>query len=145
MDEQGALAAIRAIHEVFMLTEAGITGPLAELGLTPATAQALWALEPDEEPPSMKTVAGRLHCNAPNLSFVADQLATRGLVQRVPDPRDRRSRALVLTEKGLQVRAEVMRVAVASSPLSALDADDMATLLSVLHKIVPASSPAQDS
>jgi DNA-binding MarR family transcriptional regulator len=145
MDEQAAVAAIRAIHEVFMLTEAGATGPLAELGLTPATAQALWALEPDEEPPSMKTVASRLHCNAPNLSFVADQLATRGLVQRVPDPRDRRSRALVLTEKGRQVRAEVMRTTVESSPLSSLDSDDVAILLSVLDKIVPVSGGERDS
>src|SRR5688572_30483189 len=105
MDEQGAVAAIRAIHEVFMLTEAGATGPLAELGLTPATA----------------------------------------LVQRVPDPQDRRSRALVLTEKGRQVRAQVMRTTVQSSPLSALDPDDVTTLLSILDKIAPASERVRDS
>lgn len=134
MSEEGPVAAIRAIHEVFMRTEAAITAPLAELGLTTATAQALWALDPDEEPPSMKTVAARLHCNAPNLSFVADQLATRELVERVPDPRDRRSRALVLTAKGARVRSQVMSIVVEHSPLSALEPDDITTLLSILDK-----------
>ncbi|MDX8147378.1 MarR family transcriptional regulator [Lentzea sp. BCCO 10_0061] len=135
MSEEGPVAAIRAIHEVFMRTEAAITGPLAELGLTTATAQALWALDPDEEPPSMKTVAARLHCNAPNLSFVADQLTARGLVERVPDPRDRRSRALVLTTEGVQVRSRVMSIVIEHSPLSALKPDDMTTLLSILDKL----------
>ncbi|MET9227874.1 MarR family winged helix-turn-helix transcriptional regulator [Lentzea sp. NPDC003310] len=134
MTEDGQVAAIRAVHEVFMRTEAAITGPLAELGLTTATAQALWALDPGEEPPSMKAVAARLHCNAPNLSFVADQLSTRGLVERVPDPRDKRSRALVLTAQGEQVRAEVLRIVTERSPLSALTPDELTTLLSILDK-----------
>jgi DNA-binding MarR family transcriptional regulator len=136
MGERDQAAAVEAVHEVVMRTEAAITAPLAELGLTTATAQALWALDPDEEPPSMKVVAGRLHCNAPNLSFVADQLAARGLVERVPDPHDRRSRALVLTGKGRQVRAEVLRIVVECSPLSALEPDDLTTLLSILDKVV---------
>ncbi|MGI5500721.1 MarR family winged helix-turn-helix transcriptional regulator [Lentzea sp. CA-135723] len=134
MDEQPPVAAIEAIHEVFLRTEAAITGPLAELGLTPATAQALWALSPDEEPPSMKAVAARLHCNAPNLSFVAGQLASRGLVERVPDPRDGRSRALVLTEAGEQVRAQVMRITVDHSPLSGLTPQDVTTLLAIVRR-----------
>ena len=140
MGERDQAAAVRAVHEVFMRTEAAITAPLARLGLTTATAQALWALDPDEEPPSMKTVAARLHCNAPNLSFVSDQLAARGLIERVPDPRDRRSRALVLTAKGRQVRSEVVRTALECSPLSALDPTDVATLLSILDKIVPTAA-----
>lgn len=144
MNEDGPVAAIRAVHEVFMRTDAAITGPLAELGLTTATAQALWALDPDEEPPSMKTVAARLHCNAPNLSFVADQLAARGLVERVPDPRDRRSRALVLTAKGEQVRSQVMRTVVERSPLSTLEPDDLAALLSILDKVVAVPGRVSD-
>ncbi|GLY54481.1 MarR family transcriptional regulator [Lentzea sp. NBRC 102530] len=139
MDER--VAAIEAVHEVFMRTEAAITGPLAELGLTTATAQALWALSPDEEPPSMKTVAARLHCNAPNLSFVAGQLAARGLVDRVPDPRDGRSRALVLTEQGKQVRSQVLRITADSSPLAGLAPDDVTTLLSILERALSAGSP----
>ncbi|MFD4669560.1 MarR family winged helix-turn-helix transcriptional regulator [Lentzea sp. NPDC058450] len=136
MDER--VAAIEAIHEVFMRTEAAITGPLAELGLTTATAQALWALSPGEAPPSMKTVAARLHCNAPNLSFVAGQLASRGLVERVPDPSDGRSRALVLTEQGEQVREQVMRITVGNSPLSGLTPEDVATLLSIVNRALTA-------
>lgn len=135
MGEHDQAAAVQAVHEVAMRTEAAITAPLAQLGLTPATAQALWALDPDEEPPSMKTVATRLYCNAPNLSFVAGQLAARGLVERVPDPHDRRSRALVLTAKGRQVRSEVLRIVMECSPLAGLEQDDLATLLSILDKV----------
>jgi DNA-binding MarR family transcriptional regulator len=134
MGERDQAAAVEAVHEVVMRTEAAISAPLAQLGLTMATAQALWALNPDEEPPSMKTVATRLYCNAPNLSFVADQLAARGLVERVPDPHDRRSRALILTAKGRQVRSEVVRIVMEGSPLSALGPDDLAILLSILDK-----------
>jgi DNA-binding MarR family transcriptional regulator len=135
MSEQDQAAAVEAVRDVVMRTEAAISAPLAELGLTTATAQALWVLDPGEEPPSMKIMAGRLYCNAPNLSFVADQLAARGLVERVPDPHDRRSRALVLTGKGRQVRSEVLRIVVEHSPLSALGPDDLAALLSILGKV----------
>jgi hypothetical protein len=42
----------------------------------------------------------------------------------------------VLTGKGRQVRAEVLRIVVECSPLSALEPDDLTTLLSILDKVV---------
>jgi DNA-binding MarR family transcriptional regulator len=132
MDGSSLERAVRANHEIFMLTSDRIVDMLADRGLTHATAQALWVIDPREPPPSMKATAERLFCNAPNLSFVADQLVARGLVERTVDPDDRRSRALVLTEHGIRVRAEVMQATLDQSPLAHLDQNQLADLLDLL-------------
>ncbi|MGM1060398.1 MarR family winged helix-turn-helix transcriptional regulator [Saccharothrix sp. Mg75] len=134
MREDELEAVVRANQEVFMLTGDRIADVLAEHGLTHATAQALWAIDPDEDPPPMKAMAERLHCNAPNLSFVTNQLADRGLVERVADPRDRRSRVLVLTDEGRRVRAEVVRAALRHTPLAGLDDADLKALAAILDR-----------
>jgi DNA-binding MarR family transcriptional regulator len=129
MDGSDLERAVRVSHEIFLLTNDRIADVLARHKLTHATAQALWAINPAEPPPSMKVMAERLFCNAPNLTFVADQLVARGLVERAVDPADRRSRVLVLTEDGMAVRAEVMRVTLEQSPFGKLDAEELATLV----------------
>ncbi|GEM_PF-1330292 len=107
---------------------------LAEHGLTHATAQALWAIDPDGEPPSMKTMAQRLFCNSPNLTFVVGQLTERGLVVREVDPADRRSRRVTLTEEGLRVRSAITDAALETSPLRGLTATEQRQLVKLLRK-----------
>ena len=131
-DEELDLA-VRLNHEIFMLTSDRITDVLAEHGLTHATAQVLWALDPRQPPPSMKALAEQLFCNASNLTFMAGQLTDRGLVERVVDPVDRRSRALVLTEDGVRVRTAVMRATLDRSPFAALDREQLRTVLTLLE------------
>ncbi|GAA2502813.1 MarR family winged helix-turn-helix transcriptional regulator [Winogradskya humida] len=126
--------AVRANHELFMRTSDRIAAPLAAHGLTHATAQALWAIDPDEKPPSMKVMAERLFCNAPNLTFVAGQLADQGLVERAVDPADRRSRVLMLTERGKRVRAEVIRVTFEQTPFAWLNPEELAAVADLLRK-----------
>ncbi len=111
-----------------MLTNERIRDLLAAHDLTEATAQALWSIDPVEAPPSMKVMAQRLFCNAPNLTFVADQLIKRGLALRSVDPEDRRSRVLSLTEEGVRVRSEVIRETLRLSPFASLDAEQLAAL-----------------
>ncbi|UCM90429.1 MarR family winged helix-turn-helix transcriptional regulator [Streptomyces marincola] len=136
-------AAVVMSHELFMRTSDRVESVLAEHGLTHATAQALWAIDPAEAPPSMKELAGRLHCNAPNLSFVMNQLGGRGLVERSADPADRRSRVVTLTADGRRVRSAVIEATLALSPLARLDADDLLTLVGLLGKVLePAPRPA---
>ncbi|ANZ41550.1 DNA-binding protein [Lentzea guizhouensis] len=125
--------AVRLNHEIFMLTSDRITDVLAEHGLTHATAQVLWALDPRQPPPSMKALAEQLFCNASNLTFMAGQLTDRGLVERVVDPVDRRSRALVLTEDGVRVRSAVMRATLDRSPFAGLDREQLRTVLTLLE------------
>ncbi|SDF83228.1 DNA-binding transcriptional regulator, MarR family [Lentzea fradiae] len=127
-------AAITAVYDTWMRTVDLIGPVLAEHRLTTATFQALWAVDPDEAPPSMKTLAERLHCNAPNLSFMTNQLADRGLVERVVDPSDRRSRVVVLTAKGRQVRQEVLASVLARTPLGTLNDDELQQLTALLNR-----------
>ncbi|WNV86250.1 MarR family transcriptional regulator [Umezawaea sp. Da 62-37] len=132
MDGSDIERAVRLNHEVFLRTGDRILDLLATHGLTHATAHALWAIDPDEPPPSMKVMAERLFCNAPNLTFVAGQLIAKGLAERAVDPSDRRSRVLVLTEEGTRVRTEVMRVTLERTPFANLDHGQIATLIHLL-------------
>ncbi|MFB7496418.1 MarR family winged helix-turn-helix transcriptional regulator [Streptomyces sp. NPDC056161] len=128
------LAAVTATYEIWMRTVDLLEPALTRHGLTPATFQALWVIDPDEAPPSMKVVAERLHCNAPNLTFMTNQLIDRGLVERATDPADRRSRVMVLTAKGRQVRAEVIQAALEGSPLAVLTDGELRHLMTLLNR-----------
>jgi DNA-binding MarR family transcriptional regulator len=127
---------VRASHEVFMLTSARIATALEELRLTHATAQALWAIDPREPAPSMRVLAGRLFCNAPNLSFVVNQLADRGYVERAVDPGDRRSRVVVLTEQGQRIRERVIDVTLAETPFADCELEDLSRLAEIFQRIL---------
>lgn len=133
-ERTGLLEAVAAIHDIWTRTNDLIGPALAERRLTPATFQALWAIDPDEPPPSMKTMAERLHCNAPNLTFITNQLIERDLVERAVDPADRRSRVLVLTEAGRSARAELVGAVLEKTPLAALDADGLRRLVALLNR-----------
>ncbi|KAB1141760.1 winged helix DNA-binding protein [Streptomyces luteolifulvus] len=143
MTESILEAAVVANHELFLRTNDRLTATLAEQGLTQATAHALWVIDPAEAPPTMKELADRLHCNAPNLSFVMNQLTSRGLVERSADPADRRSRLVALTDDGRRVRSVVIEAALALSPFARLDTDDLLHLVSLLGKALElAAAPA---
>ncbi|MFE2434669.1 MarR family winged helix-turn-helix transcriptional regulator [Streptomyces sp. NPDC059409] len=138
-------AVVAANHELFMRTGDRIEAVLAEHGLTPATAQALWAIDPDQAPPSMKTLAGRLYCNAPNLSFVMNQLTDRGLVERNADPADRRSRVVALTDDGRRVREAVIEATLALTPFARLGDEELRKLVDLLGKALASEEEkAQD-
>ncbi|MGW4012006.1 MarR family winged helix-turn-helix transcriptional regulator [Streptomyces sp. NPDC004763] len=138
-------AVVAANHELFMRTGDRIEAVLAGHGLTPATAQALWAIYPDQAPPSMKTLAGRLYCNAPNLSFVMNQLTDRGLVERTADPADRRSRVVALTDDGRRVREAVIEATLALTPFARLGNEELRKLVDLLGKALASEEEkAQD-
>ncbi|MGW6795243.1 MarR family winged helix-turn-helix transcriptional regulator [Streptomyces chartreusis] len=131
--------AVVANQSLVMQASDRLNGALSEHRLTGATAQALWAIDPDETPPSMKTMAERLFCNAPNLSFVTTQLAERGLVERTVDPADRRSRLINLTPEGIRVRAAIIDAALATSPLAQLNHNELTQLVELLGRALAAS------
>lgn len=128
-------AVVAATHDIWIRTNDLIGEALAEHGLTPATFQALWVIDPEEPPPSMKVMAERLYCNAPNLTFITNQLVGRGLTERAVDPDDRRSRVLVLTPKGREVRDELVRVALEKTPLAALSSSELRQLMALLGRV----------
>jgi DNA-binding MarR family transcriptional regulator len=59
-----------------------------------------------ECPPTQGALATRLVIDRSVLTYLLDDLEGAGLVQRVPDPKDRRARRIVATEKGRAVLAE---------------------------------------
>ncbi|GAB7045783.1 MarR family winged helix-turn-helix transcriptional regulator [Catenuloplanes indicus] len=130
------LAVVAAAFEIEMRTTERLTVFLAEHRLTPATAHALWVIDPDEPPPSMKVMTDRLHCNAPNLTFLANQLIDRGLVTRDTDPVDRRSRVLMLTARGREVRDGLIRTTLAITPYAVLNSDEIAQLKGLLSRVM---------
>lgn len=133
-------AVVAAIHLIWMRTNHLLSEALAEHGLTTATFQALWALDPDAPPPSMKVMAERIYCNAPNLSFITNQLVARGFVQRSVDPADRRSRVVLLTDEGRRVREDLVRAATERTPLGLLSGEDLRQLLTLLDRALPTQS-----
>jgi DNA-binding MarR family transcriptional regulator len=126
--------AVVAVDSVVMQANNRLEAALSEHGLTRTTAQALWAIDPDGAPPSMKTIAQRLFCNAPNLTFVMNQLTDKGLVVRAVDPVDRRSRVVELTRQGRRVRSAIIEAALAANPLANLDEADTRELVRLLSK-----------
>ena len=70
-----------------------------EFSLTGPQVWALWELG-EYGPLSLKDLAARMHLESSTVVGVVDRLALKDLVQRCPDPRDRRRISLVPTEKG---------------------------------------------
>lgn len=105
----------------------------AEFGLTPAEGKVLLALEADE-PVSMRAVARKLGFDPSNLTGVADKLEDRALVTRRPDSADRRVKAVVTTEHGLEVREQLaQRLRSGTGPLGALTNDQLLELRALLQ------------
>lgn len=75
----------------------------AEFGLTVSQAKVLMAIEP-EEAVAMGMLAAQLDYDASNLTGLVDRLEARGVLERRPDPDDRRVRNLVITEKGRRLQ-----------------------------------------
>lgn len=100
--------------------------------LTPPQARALMELE---QPTPMGSLAERLHCDASNITGIADRLEARGLVSRQPDPADRRVKALALTPRGRRARAELERTVRSSPVMAGLDPAERGTLRELLAKV----------
>ncbi len=82
---------------------------LRPFGLTNGQFSLLMSLN-RPEPPPMGPVATLLAMDRTTLTAALKPLERRGLVQVSPDPSDRRSRILILTEVGRQVLADALPV-----------------------------------
>ncbi len=71
------------------------------------TAPQLSLLRLLDEPVSMRAFAEELSCDPSNVTGLVDRVERLGLVDRVPDPDDRRVRMLTLTAQGRRLRDRV--------------------------------------
>src|SRR5438132_14009568 len=94
------------LQVAFERVQAHFASAVAELDLAPMQARALHEL--DVEPPiSMRELAERLRSDPSNVTGLIDRLEARGLVERRPDPTDRRIKGLALTSAGATMRARL--------------------------------------
>jgi DNA-binding MarR family transcriptional regulator len=103
--------------------------------LTPQQVELLRVLD---EPMSMRAYADDLACDPSNVTGLVDRAELLGLVERVPDPLDRRVRMLNLTAKGRTIRSRVNND-LASELANALGvtASDIGQILHILGSMTP--------
>jgi DNA-binding MarR family transcriptional regulator len=87
-------------------------------------------------PMSMRELADALGIDPPNATVVVDDLESLGLVRRRPHPTDRRAKLVEATRKGKEMARRAEAILAAPPPaLSALAADDLATLRRILEDV----------
>jgi DNA-binding MarR family transcriptional regulator len=117
-------------------TNAAVDQTLADLDLTHALANALWRLTPGAVRLSMKDLALNLRCDPSTVTFLADRLEEKGLVERRIDPLNRRVKTLELTSKGRAVRLSLIEAMTSGSPAARLSLPEQTQLLGLLAKAV---------
>ncbi|MEL5991552.1 MarR family winged helix-turn-helix transcriptional regulator [Microbacterium phosphatis] len=109
---------------------------LAEHGLRVRSYTVL-ALAVSEERLSQRDIAEYLRLDPSQVVALVDDLQTRGLVTREPDPNDRRAKAVIATPAGrrLHTQAEAAVNAAERDLLSVLAADEQAVLRDLLLRL----------
>jgi DNA-binding MarR family transcriptional regulator len=124
----------------FELVSAHFAAAVAELDLAPSQARALHELDL-ERPISMRELAERLKSDPSNVTGLIDRLETRGLVERRPDPADRRIKGLALTSAGARLRERLFaRLYSAPPSVAALSERDQRVLRDVLQRVISKSA-----
>ena len=93
------------------------------------------------EPRPMSRLAVVLHCEPSNITGLVDRLERRGLVERRPDPQDRRVKLIAPTDAGRELSAEVWAdLNFAAAPLEGLEHGERLVLRDLLRKMIPADA-----
>jgi len=127
----------RQLMEVSAMTSMRVAGLLDRLGLTPALATALWAIDPDQPAIPMSQLAQVLGCDRSNVTLISEKLESEGLAERRPHLTDRRARVLVLTTVGCALRHRLTTEVAASTGLDRLTALQRRQLTTILAKLRP--------
>lgn len=134
-DAASAWRAMRVL--VFELNDrrADIT---AALGLSFMRIKALRHLS--RAPMSLRELAATLLIDAPYTTVIVDDLEQRGLVERRPDPDDRRRKSVAVTAAGRRIARTAQRMLdEPPKALERLSADDLATLDRIMQTVLAAS------
>src|SRR5260370_40975536 len=103
----------------------------------------LKALRRVDEGVTMEDLGQLLHCDRSVVTMIADSLEERGLARREPHAADRRIKNLVLTARGLEVKAALEQEAHGMMPWSrVLDRGQREQVLEILCKMRKAMAQA---
>lgn len=106
-----------------------------QLGLSPKQLILLWRLPPGTTE-SMRAMGDKLSCDASFMTGMVDRLEVDGLIERRPDPDDRRVTLIALTGKGAEVRERAVAAIQEPPPeFEALDGRELAQLAALLGKL----------
>ena len=140
-EDEATVLLVRRWYDVARAVDRSIAAALERLGLTESAGALLWALDPGAPPPTMRSLAHTLACDPSNASLISAKLEQDGLVERRIHPTDRRSRVLMLTERGRELHARLVCDVAALTPLRHLDdvqREHLSDLLDVVEKRLPA-------
>ncbi|MEU5534789.1 MarR family transcriptional regulator [Streptomyces sp. NPDC020362] len=91
------------------------------------------------EPLPMRKLAQKLKCEPSNVTGIVDRLEARGLVERRPDPADRRVKLAVATDEGLSVARDLREgLRFAREPLAGLTDEERGVLRDLLRRMLDA-------
>jgi len=127
----------------FMLLDAGraqgarLEEALKAVGLSAAKYKVLSQIAKSKEPVPLRLLAEEQQCVASNVTTLVDRLETDGLVRRVDDPADRRSKRAELTELGKEKAEDGARVVaeVEAAFAESLDPTERLALAKVLSSL----------
>jgi len=130
---------VSAMLQTAHAVEAEVETRLSEIGLSGAKFAALRALAEAGESLPLTQLAERLSCVKSNITQLVDRLEADGLVSRLADTRDRRTRLAALTATGRKAVKEGARVLDAAERdlLRRLTRDEAEQLRALLGKIGP--------
>ncbi|WP_378738224.1 MarR family winged helix-turn-helix transcriptional regulator [Nocardia brasiliensis] len=135
LPEQGlGYLLITQFNAVSTQMSAAVGSALRDLDLTEPSANLLWLLDPDTDPPSMTHLADRLGCDPSTVTFLVDKLEKRGSVQRRASRRDGRVKVVALTAAGIEQRRKLVEAMTARSPMARLSTKEQQQLHRLLSK-----------
>jgi DNA-binding MarR family transcriptional regulator len=117
-------------------------GVAMQLDLSPKQLGLIWRLGPDSTM-SMRSIGESLYCDASYVTDIVDRLEERDLIERRPDPGDRRVKLIALTPDGERLRERALELLYdPPEEFEMLDADELATLDELLGKAASSAVPA---
>ncbi len=123
------------MFDVLMASTGTRARSLADRGLTPNDARALWSLSAAERRP-IGTLAQAWACDPSNATFIIDRLERAGLAERSESTTDRRVKLVGLTARGARIKDELMaEYRVPPPELLQLGDTDLRALIEVFEKI----------
>ncbi|MFF0015232.1 MarR family winged helix-turn-helix transcriptional regulator [Streptomyces sp. NPDC005374] len=128
---------VELIGDVVARFHSEYEGAAAEHTLTGAQARLLSLLS--REPLPMRKLAQKLKCEPSNVTGIVDRLEARGLVERRPDPADRRVKVAAATDEGRRVARELREgLRFAREPLAGLSREERESLRDLLRRMAEA-------
>ena len=123
----------RLLFQLFRSHRREIIGMRNAFDLKPAQVHLLLALHEGSAP--MSELAEAMVCDASYITGLVDKLEKRGLVERRPNPQDRRVKLIVLTPEGEATRVELKKnVSQPPSFIEAMSFEDKCALRDIFER-----------